>query len=653
MKSHEQDLLAIVAHILKDVGDMCQPNKKTSLNRDLKTIRKRFTHEGVQFLALTLPAFGTEFLRCLENGRIGPTNFAGWRRWRRLPAFLRGFVELVFDAGTGGLRDDPDISAIEGIYQITCAFKKLPIPCSSERNSMALSGFAEVECAFSDTMLPRDIDLYDQVVSLLWGNVLGGSYDPLGFIPKHGPGFTAEGITGNRKYSQRVWYERLEPFFPSDAYLMSCVSHAQDADEGLDSVHYVPEAEELPVKVALVPKTLKGPRIIAMEPVCMQYAQQALAGHIRDSLESHDVTRGHLNFRDQSVNQRLAMEASVTGDQATLDLSDASDRVPLSLALRMFQCNPDLRDAIDACRSRVARLPGGELIHLQKFASMGSALCFPIEAMYFFSVLLVARFRKHQLPVSVAALKYLSRDLYVYGDDIIVPADEVEVICETLADYNCKVSPTKSYWMGKFRESCGMDAYDGKCVTPTYIRSLRPTGKEFVSAVISRVATRNQLYLKGYWRTANYLKHQIEKLLRRKLPVTMEESAGIGWVSFLNRSRLDSRQGAKPSKNNLTRWNSHLQRPEVWTFVVKSVTREDRLSGYSAMLKCLLRLEDPLQKSAVGNQEEWSRRNENYAGRTAPRFEYRKDLDDVCSDHLSKTPRSGLATLKSRWVSPY
>lgn len=474
MKSHEKELLTMAGCILRDAAAKCSTDNDASVSRDLRTIADRVTHEGLSFLMMTLPDFGKAFEQCLAVGQVAPTAFAGWRKRLRLPAFLQGFVSLVFNAETGGLLNDPDIAAIEGVRQICLSFKKLPVPCSPARERAALRGYEEVECELSETMCSGNADLFNQVSALLWSSLLDGSYDPSRLIPRHGPGQTAEGITGNRKYSQRVWYERLEPFFPSDAFIMSTVNHMMDSTEGLECVRYVEVEDEMPVQVRLVPKTLKAPRIIAMEPVCMQYAQQALAAELVQRIESHWLTRGHVNFTDQTINQRLAISASSDESLATLDLSEASDRVPLSLVHDMMSSRPDYRDAILACRSSAAQLPDGKVISLRKFASMGSALCFPIESLYFYIVILVALFEKYGTPVTYRDMYKLSRKVFVYGDDIIVPVDAVGAVMDTLTKFYCRVNTAKSFWNGKFRESCGMDAFDGERVTPTYLRRFRP-----------------------------------------------------------------------------------------------------------------------------------------------------------------------------------
>lgn len=373
MKSHEQDLLTVCRCILLDAAAKCA-TEKASVLRDFETIRSRTEHEGISFFMITLPSFGQEFERCLDQKEVTSSSFVGWQKNQCLPSFLRGFTKLVFDAGTGGLHVHPDIAAIEGIRQIAYSFKKLLLPCSPKREKETLSGYIEVEQFLKASMYPRDADLFLKISDLLWGSVFA-NFQISECIPKHGPGQTAEGINGNRKYLQRVWYERLEPFFPICDYLLVNYNQLESSDFGLDSFSVVQEEQETPVKVSFVPKTFKGPRIIAMEPVCFQYAQQGISRVLVNTLESHWLTSGHINFTDQSINQRLAITASHDGLSATLDLSSASDRVPATLVGQMLNVYPDLRDAIFACRSKAAQIPGGEVIALSKFASMGSALC--------------------------------------------------------------------------------------------------------------------------------------------------------------------------------------------------------------------------------------------------------------------------------------
>lgn len=574
MKSHVSDLLELAAHILNDAAAKC--SVKPLLERDLLTLRSRVKHEGLSFLTITLPSLGSDFERCLNLERIDPLCFRSFRKHGKAPAFMQGFFGLVFDE-SGRMLDDVCISAIEGIRQMAYTFKKLEVACDPLRVRKTLRKFIQCEQDLNVfRFAPDNIASFSSISSILWGNMFGldGSLLPLGqTIPKHGPGATADGLSGNAKFRLDRWHDRLEPYFPCLDYVFASASAYRSKE--FERVKFIPEDQESPVKVIPVPKTLKGPRIIAIEPTCMQYAQQAVSADLVRSLESYYITRGHINFYDQQVNRKLAMSASMNGKFATLDLSSASDRVPYSLAINMFDTHPDLRDAISACRSKQARMPDGEVIPLLKFASMGSALCFPVEAMYFYTCCVVALIRSHDLPVSLRSIELVSKDIYVYGDDIIVPANVAEIVIETLQEYCCKVNTSKSHWNGLFRESCGMDAYAGYEVTPTYLRRLLPYDKQSAPELISAVASSNQFYRKGYWRTADFLTKVVERQLG-KLPIVSERSSGLGWVSYQNGLSID-------------RWGKRFQRPEVRTMVDQSVYRRDQLDGYAALSKCLVR----------------------------------------------------------------
>jgi len=613
MKSHERELTELALHVLEDVHAVCATLE--SAVRDAKTLASRVEHEGLSFLTITLPSFGVAFEKSLSQGQIDPNDFRMFKKSRQIPAFLQGIVGLVFDADTGRIQNEPSVEAIKGIRQVAYAFKKLKLACSSARTSRAFLGFYEDEHDLEVAISQEDTDYFDSVCKCLWYGISDTRItSSLNAIPKHGPGATAEKLTGNRKYSMQRWHDRLESYFPMLNFVFSN-ENAYGSSE-FERVSVVMEPDEQPVRVITVPKTLKAPRIIAIEPVCMQYAQQALSRVLVEKLEKYRLTKGHVNFTDQNVNRQLAMNSSKSGLMATLDLSSASDRVPLSLVGRMFQWAPEFFGAIVACRSRRALMPSGDVLNLKKFASMGSALCFPIESMYFYTICVGALLRKHNLPVTFQNVERCCRNVYVYGDDIIVPTDDVATVIDHLQKYYCKVGHTKSFWTGKFRESCGMDAYDGRCVTPTYIRMLPPNDRRDASALISWVQTGNQFEQNCYWSTASFLLKRCERILG-KLPSVGGECAGLG--------RLDPSATVNSYGHHVQkRYNRRYHCLEVKTWVPTPVYRTDRLDGYLALTKCLLNLESRLSNATK-----------------------------VQSDHLVRTARYGAVTLKRRWVRPY
>lgn len=614
MKSHVSDLIEVAALVIIDAAAKCAANRHA---RDLVTLRSRAEHEGLSFLTITLPSFGKDFERSLDRGRIEPTCFRSFRKHGRAPAFLQGFLARVFSVTDGRILDDPDIAAIEGIRQIAYTFKKLEVECAPKRVSKALLEFSQIESDFDVSPDPAHVESFLRASRVLWDMVLYGAIDlhPAELFPKHGPGSTAEVLLGNQKYTLQRWHDRLEPYFP----LLHFVFPNENAygSEEFERVTVVDEDGEQPVKVITVPKTLKSPRIIAIEPVCMQYTQQAIARALTKRIELAPLSSGHVNFTDQTINQELAMKHSADQRLGTLDLSSASDRVPYALAMRMFDSNPDLQGAIDACRSRFAKLPSGDILRLRKFASMGSALCFPIEAMYFYTCCVVALIEKHNLSYTYEDILRVSRNVYVYGDDLVVPAGDAAAVAETLHKYSCKVNTDKSFWNGKFRESCGVDAFDGEVVTPTYIRQARPSNRREAKGLISWVKSSNSFYLKGYWKTSSYMRNVVEKSLGA-LPILGPESPGLGVVSFQTHALLPQTQEVP------VRVNFDLHRFEVKAWCANPVYQNDELDGYHALMKTLLSLEQ------------------------------RNNAEPVTEgDHLHRSARYGAVTLKRRWVQTH
>lgn len=607
MKSHESDLVELAECIYRDASAKCA----TVIDaRDLRTIRSRVKHEGLSFLTITLPTFGQDFERCLDEGRLVSGFFNSFKKRLKTPAFLQGFFTRVFDSQTGGILHEPDIACIEAVRQIAFSFKKLSVTCSEARVRKAIVEFKQCERDLEELVIGNSSsDALRSVSHVIWGSIFGRYDIASDGYPKHGPGATCERISGNAKFSHKRWHDRLEPYFPllESAYSVSAAFSSE-----LEQVSIVDEADESPVRVITVPKTLKAPRIIAIEPVCMQYTQQQLKSILVREIEKSWMTAGHVNFTDQGVNRSMALTSSSSGHYATLDLSSASDRVRNDLASIMFDFNPDLLGAIQACRSKMAILPGGDKLQLVKFASMGSALCFPVESMFFYTICVMALLKKRKLPVNSLNAHKVSREVYVYGDDLIVPVNDVAAVIDHLHTFGCKVNAAKSFWTGKFRESCGMDAYDGEEVTPTYVRHMLPGNRRDTKALISLVETSNLFYKRGYWLTSNHIVKRCEAILGT-LPVIGEQCSGLGKVSFC--------EGVYTGR---FRWNPTIQVNEVLTWVPRPVYRKDRLEGYAALQKCLIQLES------------------RPPGATP-----------VAEDHLLRSARYGAVVLKRHWVRPY
>jgi len=604
----------------------------TSANRDIKTVTARCEHEGVSFLTITLPTYGKDFERSLDRGRVERDLFAGFGWQAGLPALLGGFLARVFDRNTGVLVDDPCIESVRAIRQLTLMFGKIELDCAQHRVRKALREYVdcEKEVVTANSLLlgsPEQLDDFRRMSKLLFGKVLDDVESNLmrgEYLPKHGPGATADRLVGNQKYGLNTWPRRLEPYFPFLENVVPSWS-LMNLRNQLDGVDFLEPGRELPVKVVTVPKTLKTPRIIAIEPTAMQYSQQAIMRLIVDAIGHDRIARRVVGFDDQAPNQRMAKEGSSTGELATLDLSEASDRVSTTHVKALLHNHPYLYGAVMACRSSKAWVPELKLTFpLKKFASMGSALTFPIEAMVFTTVafLGIERELRSQLddshfmwesemhPKQLLGLRDVVR---VYGDDIIVPTDYVHSVVLALETFGFRVNKAKSFWTGKFRESCGKEYYAGEDVSIVRVRNVLPTRLTDVEEIQSMVSLRNQMYLSGYWRTTAWLDSEIRKIIKF-FPTVLESSPVLGRLSFLG--------------FQTDRMDDNLHSPMVKGWVVKSRLPENQIGGTRALTKCLLMLERSRATASYGPQPGSDKQ------------------------HLERSGRPSAASMKLRYATP-
>ena len=134
-------LISLHQVIVQELGDRCG----ISTTRDLKTITRRFEHEGDSFLTITLPGYGKAFERWLDRGQVEIDPDLHFRYRAGTPQFLRGFLSLVFDENDGRLLDEPSIEAIYAVRQITLMFGKILLPCTPERERKAIDDYVQCD----------------------------------------------------------------------------------------------------------------------------------------------------------------------------------------------------------------------------------------------------------------------------------------------------------------------------------------------------------------------------------------------------------------------------------------------------------------------------------------------------------------------------
>ncbi len=576
------------------LGQLDEAHSKTcaSMLRDKVTILSRLEHEGLSFLGITLPAFASWLEESIELGRMSTSIYSRFRKRPKsisvLPCFLHGLTCRVFDSKTGeilpsGIRDP---IAVKFIRQICMWYKKVFMVCDPERDRKSKKAYHDVDLALR--RLPKFGESYAHTLNAVcrrfFPSIERGfvrAIDDESILPRHGPGATADKAWANGKYRGRAFIKRWDHLFSWEHLYGFSTIHQSNREVILPR-------DELPVKVVSVPKTMKTSRIICVEPTAMQFAQQLTAARLIRSLHTArpfarkgsvvPSVYSHLNFDDQRPNQVAAYRGSVDNTLATVDLSEASDRVSCQLVSLVFRHSPTLKDHLFGCRSTRAMMPDGKVFHLRKYASMGSALTFPVEALCFLMICIAAVCDERRVfdrlgrVRSLEAFEKARKDILVFGDDLIVPSDCIVKVRSYLSAFGLKVNDTKTFSKGGFRESCGFDWMDGVNVTPTYLRQEPPRSHRDASKFVSWVHMANRFYKSGLFHTAHMVADYIDKMY--KLPVVRETCAGLGWHFY--------REGPTP----VLRWNKKTNTSElvVNTLVVGSAKLEDELSEYDRLL---------------------------------------------------------------------
>jgi len=263
-------------------------------------------------------------------------------------------------------------------------------------------------------------------------------------------------------------------------------------------------------RVTTVPKSSKTDRVIAIEPTGNIYLQKGVGGYFRRCLK-----RRGIDLDDQSVNQRLAAEASRIG-LATLDLKAASDTVSKELVFELLPVDWAL--ALDALRSHWALKPNGERVRLEKFSSMGNGFTFELESLIFWA--LCDSVREELDPQGV---------LSVYGDDLIVSRKIALDVIEFLGFAGFTVNDEKSYVDGLFFESCGKHYYNGHEVTPCYQKKTFRKDAEFIRAFnrITRWAIRMEVNPQDFPPSARLLRDSPKGLRNCVIPYGDSSDSGF------------------------------------------------------------------------------------------------------------------------------
>lgn len=399
-----------------------------------------------------------------------------------------------------------------------------------------------------------------------------GLFSPDEILPAHGPGAVSEALGGSEKYSFPSWSPRLEEVFPFSEF----GTHALDSFLINGEPVLYPPIEEGASRLIAVPKTQKGPRLIAAEPTANQWVQQGIARLLRERV-AKCFLGSSIDFFDQRPSQDAALLASYTGEYATIDLSSASDRLSCNLVESFFGANDSLLRMLTASRTRFLSNPTfvgfPKLIELKKFASMGSALTFPIQSIVFAGICLgVGSYLTGRDP------RALVENVRVFGDDLIVPVGWVPDLIEVLDQLELKVNIHKTFYEGNFRESCGMDAWSGYNVTPPRLR--KPSTALNTREALGHLDIVNNFWLKGYWHLSKYLETTARWM--KNFSIVNCRSRAYGLATFS--SGLDPKA--------MKRWDENYQREVVRVHrVVPGKTLYGQTDGWNDLTEFFFRKE--------------------------------------------------------------
>lgn len=590
------DFIGLYSAILSD----CQayfPNDQVEWNRDRMSLSAHFQSRGCGIATIDLPRLDKALLAAFESGFLKTNGLAlGSARSKSdlRPRLFWGLWSKIFDR-TGCLKIDIDPDSIRLLRTLLCVCKKMELECAPRYLYEATKEFYDVEAHLPESSKIWDMDSVDcgdwhnyvkplsvtdvaddglfasehstlidvlssvQQVADRTASELG-SYDPNSYAFRHGPGAVSDLQSSEYKYSFRNWSQRLEQLFPFDQWGTTSLGLMDRLQpDGLEVT-----LSEFASRLIAVPKTRTAPRLIAAEPSSNQWCQQSIRDFLYSRIAALRTGIGSsVFFAEQPRSGALALQSSRSGSHATIDLSSASDRVSTWLVERIFRRNPDLLNYMSACRTRFITNAiddhSPSLHKLRKFSTMGSALTFPIQSIVFYTICVGVGLHLHPR----TSVHDLSRQVLVYGDDLIVPVLWEPLVVRVLSALFLRVNVNKTFSKGNFRESCGTDAFRGDDVTPMRVNT---TDKESdPKRLPSLVASSNNFHLGGLWKTAAWLMSTVP--WKQHVPTVQRGARAFGFTTFSSDLAPSTRK--RRWNYDLCRWDIHVIQPFAKLRVVK------------------------------------------------------------------------------------
>lgn len=558
METEKLAVTAFLQALVRDVRRSCSSSHSdqiffTSFAYSVDKIIYHIEARGIRCLLVTLPDIGKVFDKGLSSRSFDWETYEGvCRRDCFSHKNLRWTFKSIFSGEDGRMWDDVTPEKIFFLRCLLNFFKKLEKDCPPNTVKEAVNDFIAIDSelrepsgswfsdhwvpcsfrfgdvAFLKATHPRGRKLWSIVDDVFTAIVPMHQVDRLGIRPKHGPGAVADQQTGNDKYSFPHWPTKLESVFPATLYAM----HREDL-LFTEELTLTLSPKEPPARLIAVPKTFKGPRLIASEPIAHQFLQQGLMKWLRLNLSPLLGTT--INFQSQEPSRAAALLASRRGDLATVDLSSASDRLSCWTVERAFKSNQDLLRCLHAVRTRIITDATGSVndlsLRMKKFAAQGSAVTFPVQSIIYAGLAIAACLFDENLDPTRRNIRRVAGRIRVFGDDIVIPRRCVPVLALMLDSLQLKVNVHKTHHQGSFRESCGMDAWRGHNVTPLYIRNLGWTKSP--EKIQSWIDVTNNAYKMGLWEVSTYMDSCIPVGIRNRMITSSEDGDGLRLFSFV------------------------------------------------------------------------------------------------------------------------
>jgi len=470
----------------------------TDATRDSHRITSRLEKEGLSFATTTLPTLMSNFLELLETGEANFPQFK-LKKGKGYPCLLGRLIYLAIESSSQTVRS----KSFDIVYSICTAFKKLKGEYPDAVLRKQFTDFVEVDKGLAN------IDWFESETYFILNyarqccreHFYNVDLSEDIFLPKPGPGATNTPTEKTMRYEPHVLYEQIDSVLPYQEWFYPTPWHACLSARDFLAL-YNTRQKHPSSRFKFVPKVYGKARGICIEENEMQVMQQALRRGITTLIERDSSLNACLPLDDQSINAQLALQSSTDKVFGTIDMSEASDRVSRELVSWIFQDTP-LHDPLMALSTKLV-IPPKDLgfapapISVNKYAPMGSGLCFPIMSLvHLFLLRGIAYYVNSE-----------DRDLWktirVYGDDIIAPHGLIDSVYKLLPKFGMKLNKTKSFYRSDFRESCGVHAYQGANVTPVYIKYT--TYHNRPKALASGLEAESSLFYKGFRSTSRFIR---------------------------------------------------------------------------------------------------------------------------------------------------